>query len=158
MVNGKAVQDRPDYWQMVKFVVEREVEINFDDVKKLLKPKATTHFKYDCKKANLPVNPTVQMVTPAPEGEAESYEASLEDASLSAGDIKVAVRVAHASEVFSWKWFCCGKVGHHFRDEECKMYDPDFLNLRQGPAKTNQNQQAPRVRKVHQPIRTKASQ
>ena len=69
MVDGKAVQDRPDYWQLVKFAVEKEAKINFDDAKKISKPKATTHFKYDCKKTNLPVNPTVQMVAPAPEGE-----------------------------------------------------------------------------------------
>ena len=115
-------------------------------MQKKSKPKATTHFKYDCKKANLPVNPTVQMVAPAPEGDpdtedttppqtedsdsGESYEASLDDASVSTGDIEVAVRVAHASEAFSGKCFHCGKVGHRFRDEECEMYNPDFLNLR----------------------------
>ena len=59
MVDGKAIQDRPDYWQLVKFAVEKEVEINFDDAKKILKPKATTHFKFDRKKTNLPLNPTV---------------------------------------------------------------------------------------------------
>ena len=56
MVDGKAVQDRPDYWQLVKFAVEKEAEINFDDAKKVSKPKVTTHFKYDRKRANLPVN------------------------------------------------------------------------------------------------------
>ena len=70
MVNGKAMQDRPDYWQLVKFAVEKEAKINFDDVKKILKPKPTTHFKFDCKKTNLPVNPTVWMVMPVPEEEA----------------------------------------------------------------------------------------
>ena len=86
---------------MVKFAVEKEAKINFDDAKKILKPKATTHFKYHCMKTNLPVNPTVQMVAPAPEGKAntedvtppqtkdsdsgESYEASLDDVSISAG-------------------------------------------------------------------------
>ena len=70
MVNGKAIQDRPDYWQLVKFTVEKETKINFDDAKKGSKLKATTHFKFDHKKTNLPVNPTVQMVVPAPEEEA----------------------------------------------------------------------------------------
>ena len=47
-------------------------------------------------------------------------------------DIEVTVRVAHASEAFSGKCFCCDKVGHRFRDEECEMYNPDFSNLRGG--------------------------
>ena len=37
MVNGKAVQDRLDYWQLVKFTVKKEDEINFDDAKKMSK-------------------------------------------------------------------------------------------------------------------------
>ena len=45
------------------------LEINFNDAKKISKPKATTHFKFN-HKTNLPVNPTVQMVMPAPEEEA----------------------------------------------------------------------------------------
>ena len=65
----------------------------------------------------------------------ESYEASPDDTSVSAGDIEVAVKVVHASEAFLGKCFHCGKVGHCFRDEECEMYDPKFLNLRGGPAK-----------------------
>ena len=99
MVNGKAILDRPDYWQLVKFTVKKEAKINFDDAKKVLKPKATTHFK-------------------------------------------VAVRVTHASEAFSGRCFHCNKVGHHFQDEECEMYDPDFLNLKgdlQGPAQTDRS-------------------
>ena len=39
MVDGKAIRDRPDYWQLVKFVVEKEAKINFDDAKKVSKPK-----------------------------------------------------------------------------------------------------------------------
>ena len=93
------------------------------------------------------------MVAPAPEGEpdpedvtppqtedsdsGELYEASPDDTSISAGDVEVAVRVAHASKMFSGKCFCCGKVRHRFRDEECKMYDPNFLNLRGGLQKPN---------------------
>ena len=70
MVNGKVVQDRPDYWLLVKFTVKKEAKINFDDAKRVSKPKATIHFKFNRKKTNLPVNLTVQMVAPAPEKEA----------------------------------------------------------------------------------------
>ena len=70
MVNGKAMQDWPDYWQLVKFAVEKEAKINLDDTMKVLKSKATTHFKFNHKKTNLPVNPTVWMVAPAPQEEA----------------------------------------------------------------------------------------
>ena len=59
MVDGKAVYDRPDYWQLVKFAIKKEAEINFDEAKKVSKPKAVVHFKFNRKKANLPVNPTV---------------------------------------------------------------------------------------------------
>ena len=44
IVNGKAVHERPDYWCLVKFAVEKEAEINFDEAKKVSKPKAMTHF------------------------------------------------------------------------------------------------------------------
>ena len=44
MVDGRAIHERPDYWQLVKFTVEKEAEINFDEAKKVSKPKATTHF------------------------------------------------------------------------------------------------------------------
>ena len=119
MVDGKAIQDRPDCWQLGKFAVEKEAEINFNDAKKVQKLKATTHFKFNHKKANLPVNLTVWMVAPVPEEEVgtedvtplltedndsgESYEASPDDTPISTGDIEVAVRVAHASEAFSGK-------------------------------------------------------
>ena len=88
----------------------------------------------------------------------ESYEAFPDDASVSTEDIEVAVRVAHASEAFSGKCFHCSKVEHHFRDEECEMYDPDCLNLKGGPAKTNQNWQVPRARRTCKPAGVKASQ
>ena len=71
------------------------------------KPKATTHFCYKCRKSTLPTTPAVRMVTLAPEEEdgeeevtpqpsedsdsGESYEASLEDSGVSAGDIEVAI-------------------------------------------------------------------
>ena len=98
MVDGKAIQDRPDYWQLVKFAVEKEAEINFDDAK-VSKPKVTMHFKYDRKRTNLPVNPMVRMAAATPEEESvledvtppptedsdsrESYDASPEDTSVS---------------------------------------------------------------------------
>ena len=44
IVDGKAMHERPDYWHLVKFAVEKEAEINFNEAKKVLKPKATTHF------------------------------------------------------------------------------------------------------------------
>ena len=153
IVDGKAVHDRPDYWHLVKFAVEKEAEINFDKAKKASKPKATTHFQFDRKKSNLPVNPTVWMVAPAPEEEVtieettpqpsedsdsgKSYEAQPDDMPVSTGDIKIAVRVAHTSEAFSGRCFRCNKVGHHFWDEVCEMYDLDFLNSGRGPAKTS---------------------
>ena len=59
---------------------------------------------------------------------------------VSAGDVEVAVRVAHASEVFSGRYFHCNKVGHYFQDEECEMYDLDFLNSKGGPARASPNQ------------------
>ena len=78
------------------------------------KPKATMHFCFNSKKSTLPTAPAVQMVAPAleegsDEGEAtplpseesdsgESYEATQEDATISQGDVEVAVRVAQASE------------------------------------------------------------
>ena len=65
----------------------------------------------------LPATPAVWMVAPAPEegsgeGEAtplpseesdsgESYEATQDDAAISQGDVKIAVRVAQASETFT---------------------------------------------------------
>ena len=69
----------------------------------------------------------------------ESYEAQPDDMSVSTRDIEIAVRVARASEAFSVRCFRCNKVGHHFHDEECKMYDPDFLNSGWGPTKTSPN-------------------
>ena len=47
IVDGKAMHERPDYWHLVKFAVEKEAEINFDEAKKVSKPKATTHFQFD---------------------------------------------------------------------------------------------------------------
>ena len=85
---------------------------------------------------------TIEEMTPQPSEDSdsgESYEALPDDMPVSTGDIKIAVRVAHASEAFSGRCFRCNKVGHCFQDEECKMYNPDFLNSGWGPAKTSLN-------------------
>ena len=103
----------------------------------------------------LPTTPAVQMVVPVPEegsGEGEdmplpskeidsgkSYEATQEDATISQGDVENAVKVAQASEMFTGQCFRCNKVRHQFRDEECEMYNPEFLNTSQGPTKTSKN-------------------
>ena len=47
IVNGKAVPERPDYWHLVKFAVEKEAEINLNEAKKVSKPKAMTHFQFN---------------------------------------------------------------------------------------------------------------
>ena len=174
IVDGKAVHERPDYWHLVKFAVEKEAEINFNEAKKVSKPKATTHFRFNQKKSNLPVNPAVWMVAPAPEEEAaveemtpqpsedsnsgELYEAQPNDMPVSPGDIEIVVRVARTSQAFSGRCFRCNKVGHHFQDEECEMYDPDFLNSGRGPAKTSLNRQVLRVKNTCKPTGAKMSQ
>ena len=114
LVDGKAANQRPAYYDLIKFAVEKKAEINFDKAKKTrdstLKPKAMMHFHFNSKKSMLPATPAVQMVAPAPEegsgeGEAtplpskesdsgESYEATQDDAAVSQGDVEIAVRVA----------------------------------------------------------------
>ena len=47
MIDGKAVQGRSDYWQLVKFAVKKVAEINFNEAKKILNLKAMTHFKFE---------------------------------------------------------------------------------------------------------------
>ena len=75
------------------------------------------HFHFNSKKSTLPATPAVQMVasaqeegsgegeaTPLPSEESdsgESYEATQEDATISQGDIEIAVKVAQVSETFS---------------------------------------------------------
>ena len=48
LVDGKAAHQRPTYYQLVKFAVEKEAKINFDKAKKMRdltsKPKTTMHF------------------------------------------------------------------------------------------------------------------
>ena len=121
MVNGKAADQRPTYYDFVKFAVQKEAEINFDEAKKTRdstsKPKASSHFCFTHKKLGLPATPVVQIVAPAPEegsdeGEAtsllseksdsnESYEAVQEGTTISQGNVEIAVRVAQASEAFT---------------------------------------------------------
>ena len=84
----------------------------------------------------------------------ESYEATQEDATFSQGDIEIAVRVAHASGIFTGQCFRCNKVRHQFHDEEFEMYDPEFLNTSWGPAKTSKDRQAPRMKG---PFKTKGT-
>ena len=121
MVNGRAIHKRPDYWQLVKFAVEKEAEINFNEAKKVSKPKATMHFQFDQKKSNLPLNLTLWMMASASEGEVaveettpqpsensdsgKSYEAQPDDMPVSTGDIEIAIWVACASETSSGRCF-----------------------------------------------------
>ena len=121
MVDSKAANQRPAYYDLIKFAVEKEAKINFDEAKKtrdlILKPKVTTRFCLNSKKSMLPATHTVQMVAPTPEegsgeGEAtpipskesdsgELYEATQDDTTVSQGDVEIAVIVAQASETFA---------------------------------------------------------
>ena len=106
MVDGKATNQRPAYYNLVKFAVEKEAKINFDKAKKTrdltLKLKATTHFHFNSKKSMLPGIPAVRMValapeegtgeevTPLPSEESDSeelYEVMHDDTTASQGDI-----------------------------------------------------------------------
>ena len=78
IVNGKVACDRPIYWQLVKFAVEKEAEINFGEAKKALKPKTMTHFHFNHKKLSLPANPAVWMVTLVPQEDAGEEKATLQ--------------------------------------------------------------------------------
>ena len=53
VVDGKASGQRPAYYDLDKFTVDKEVEINFDQAKKTRvstsKPKAMTHFHFSTK-------------------------------------------------------------------------------------------------------------
>ena len=86
VADRKATGQRPAYYDLIKFTVEKEVEINFDEAKKTRdstsKPKATTHFCFSDKKSMLPSTPAVWMVALAPEegsGEGEATPLSSED-------------------------------------------------------------------------------
>ena len=120
LVYGKAANQRPAYYDLIKFAVKKEVEINFEAKKtrdSTSKPKAMTHFHFNSKKSTLPVTPAVWMVAPAPEegsGEGEatpllseesdsgkSYQATQDDATIFQGDVEIAVRVAQVSETLT---------------------------------------------------------
>ena len=146
VVNGEAADQRPAYYALVTFAVQKEAEINFDEAKKTrdstFKLKSTTHFHFNHKKSGLPATPAVWMVARAPEegsgeGEAtpplseesdssESYEAVQEDPAISQGDMEIAVRVTQVSEAFTSQCFRCNKVGHQFHDEECECMTQNF--------------------------------
>ena len=73
VVDGKDPHDRPSYYKLVKFAIQKEAEINFNEAKKMQdlnsKPKANTHFHYKHRKPTLPTTPAVCMVTLVPEEE-----------------------------------------------------------------------------------------
>ena len=68
VVNGKAADQRPAYYDLVKFAVQKEAEINFDEAKKTRdstsKPKATTHFCFNPKRSGLPARKKHDAVPP----------------------------------------------------------------------------------------------
>ena len=80
VVDGKAADQKPAYYDLVKFAVQREAEINFDDAKRTRdstsKPKATSHFCYNSKKSGLSATQAVWMVAPSPEEEPGDDEAT----------------------------------------------------------------------------------
>ena len=123
MVDGKAADQRPTYYDLLKFAVQKEAEINFNEAKKTKastsKPKATSHFHFNHKKCGLPATPAVQMVAPAPEeesgeGEATPFQARRVTAvsptklcrktrqfPRSQDEVEIFVRVAQATETFT---------------------------------------------------------
>ena len=79
VVDSKATDQRPACYDLIKFAVQKEAEINFDDAKKTRnstsKLKVTTHFYLNHKKSGLSATPAVWMVALAPEegsGEGEA--------------------------------------------------------------------------------------
>ena len=84
LVDSKAANQRPAYYNLIKFAVEKEAEINFDKAKKTrdstLKPKAMMHFPFNSKKSMFPTTPAVWMAAPAPEeGSGEGEATPLEE-------------------------------------------------------------------------------
>ena len=78
-VDNKAANQRPAYYNLIKFAVKKEAGINLDKAKKTRdltpKPKAMTHFHFNSKKSMLPTTLAVWMVAPALEegsGEGEA--------------------------------------------------------------------------------------
>ena len=79
VVDGKTTDQRPAYYDLIKFAVQKETEINFDEARKTRdltsEPKTTTHFCFNPKKSGLPATPAVWMVALAHEegsGEGEA--------------------------------------------------------------------------------------
>ena len=58
LVDGKAVNQKPAYYNLIKFAVEKEGEINSDEAKKTRdstsKPKATTNFHFNSIEVHTP--------------------------------------------------------------------------------------------------------
>ena len=80
VVDGKATNQRSAYYDLIKFTVKNEAEINFDEARKMRdltsKPKAMMHFHFNSKKSMLPTIPAVWMVAPAPEEGSDEGEAT----------------------------------------------------------------------------------
>ena len=80
VVDGKAADQRPAYYDLIKFAIQKKAEINFDEAKKTRdltsKPKATTHFHFNPKKSGLPATPAVWMVALVPEERSGKGEAT----------------------------------------------------------------------------------
>ena len=92
VVDGKATGQRPAYYDLIKFAVEKEAQINFDKAKKTrystTKPKATMHFCFTNKKSMLPTTPEIQMVAPAPEeGSGEGEATPLPSQDMNSGKL-----------------------------------------------------------------------
>ena len=68
VVDGKAADQRPAYYDLIKFAVQKEAEINFNEAKKTRdmtsKLKVSTHFHFNQKKSGLPVAQVVWMLQP----------------------------------------------------------------------------------------------
>ena len=95
LVDSKAANQRPAYYDLIKFAVEKEAEINCDEAKKIrdltLKQKATMHFHFNSKKSTLPATPALEEgsdkgeTTPLPSKESDSgqsYKATQNDATI----------------------------------------------------------------------------
>ena len=176
VVDGKAADQRPAYYDLVKFAVQKEAEINFNEAKKTRdstsKPKAPSHFHFNHKKSGLPATPAVGMVAPAPEEGSGEEVTPFQVRRVTVTSLtklyrktqpypramwRLPSRVAQASEAFTGRCFRCNKVGHQFRDEECEMFDPEFLNTSQGPAKISMSWQTPGAKGQSKSTGTKAT-
>ena len=102
-----AKPQRPAYYDLVKFAVQKEAEIHFDKAKKTRDPtsklKATTHFCFNPKKSGLPATPAVWMVAPAPEEGSGKGEATPDPEFLN---------TSQGSAKTSKSWQAPGAKGH----------------------------------------------